>query len=104
MLQPMLTTPQHALLNKCLCLKTPNITCPHPPCPCNQQDVGVDPEAQNPNTRIYMTRAAQPWHVDSCDVVALLCLAEAQVGFGWEGGRRVGAEAKVGFGWGLGEG
>jgi hypothetical protein len=33
------------------------------------QDVGVDPLCQNPATRIYMTRAAQPWHVDSCDIV-----------------------------------
>lgn len=45
-----------------------------------QQDVGVDSDLKNPNTRIYMTRAAQPWHVDSSDVVGLLCLAEAQVG------------------------
>jgi hypothetical protein len=29
----------------------------------------VDPLCQNPATRIYMTRAAQPWHVDSCDIV-----------------------------------
>jgi hypothetical protein len=27
-----------------------------------------------------MTRAAQPWHVDSSDYVALLCLAEAKEG------------------------
>ncbi|KAI8467756.1 MAG: hypothetical protein J3K34DRAFT_429454 [Monoraphidium minutum] len=43
-------------------------------------DVGVDPENRNPNTRIYMTRAAQPWHVDSADAAALLCLAEAKEG------------------------
>jgi hypothetical protein len=29
----------------------------------------VDPLCENPATRIYMTRAAQPWHVDSCDIV-----------------------------------
>lgn len=44
------------------------------------KDVGIDPENSNPNTRIYMTRAAQPWHVDSADAVALLCLAEAKEG------------------------
>lgn len=44
------------------------------------KDVGVDPLNRNPNTRIYMTRAAQPWHVDSADVVALLCLSEAAEG------------------------
>lgn len=43
------------------------------------KDVGVDPDCLNPNTRIYMTRAAQPWHVDSADAVALLCLSEAKV-------------------------
>ncbi|GBF98150.1 clavaminate synthase [Raphidocelis subcapitata] len=49
------------------------------------KDVGVDPYLSNPNTRIYMTRAAQPWHVDSSDLVALLCLAEAKEGgnSGW---------------------
>lgn len=49
------------------------------------KDVGIDPDNKNPNTRIYMTRAAQPWHVDSADAVALLCLAEAKEGglTGW---------------------
>ncbi|WIA14323.1 hypothetical protein OEZ85_002853 [Tetradesmus obliquus] len=44
------------------------------------KDVGVDPLCQNPATRIYMTRAAQPWHVDSCDIVGLLCLQPAKSG------------------------
>jgi hypothetical protein len=34
-----------------------------------------------------MTRAAQPWHVDSADNVALLCLQEAKVGWGGARGR-----------------
>lgn len=41
---------------------------------CAVQDVGVDPLCQNPATRIYMTRAAQPWHVDSCDIVGEACI------------------------------
>eukprot|EP00775_Hariotina_reticulata_P003159 gene3159-3437_t len=44
------------------------------------KDVGVDPLCENPATRIYMTRAAQPWHVDSCDIVGLLCLQTAKAG------------------------
>ncbi|OBZ91377.1 hypothetical protein A0J61_00562 [Choanephora cucurbitarum] len=35
----------------------------------------------DPTTRIYATRKAQPFHVDGTDVVALLCLSE-----GYEGG------------------
>jgi hypothetical protein len=38
----------------------------------------MDPS--NPNHRVYATRAAQPYHTDSCDLVALLCLATAQEG------------------------
>lgn len=37
--------------------------------------------AEEPTTRIYATRKAQPFHVDGTDVVALLCLQE-----GYEGG------------------
>jgi hypothetical protein len=64
----------------CQCAAIPPQPNPHPKPQPHPQDVGVDPENSNPNTRIYMTRAAQPWHVDSSDVVALLCLAEAKVG------------------------
>lgn len=39
-------------------------------CMCVQvKDVGVDPDHLNPATRIYMTRVAQPWHIDSADLV-----------------------------------
>ncbi|KAG0164814.1 hypothetical protein DFQ28_009636 [Apophysomyces sp. BC1034] len=38
-------------------------------------------DAENPTTRIYATRKAQPFHVDGTDVVGLLCLHE-----GFEGG------------------
>uniref|UniRef100_A0A6S8M692 TauD/TfdA-like domain-containing protein n=1 Tax=Dunaliella tertiolecta TaxID=3047 RepID=A0A6S8M692_DUNTE len=44
------------------------------------KDVGVDPDQQDPTTRIYLTRAAQPWHCDSSDVVGLLCLEPALEG------------------------
>eukprot|EP00897_Mesotaenium_endlicherianum_P005689 jgi/Mesen1/5148/ME000255S04128 len=39
------------------------------------RDLGND--SSHPTTRIYTTRAAQPYHTDSCDVVALLCLQPA---------------------------
>jgi len=42
-------------------------------------DLGHDPN--DPATRIYATRRHQPFHTDSCDVVALLCLRAA-----WRGG------------------
>lgn len=42
------------------------------------RDIGHDP--RDPLTRIYATRAAQPFHTDSCDVVALLCLKTAKRG------------------------
>lgn len=41
-------------------------------------DLGLDPS--NPNHRIYATSAAQPFHTDSADIVALLCLREAMEG------------------------
>jgi hypothetical protein len=34
----------------------------------------------NPNVRIYQTNERQTFHTDSCDVVGLLCLREAQHG------------------------
>lgn len=37
-------------------------------------------DADEPTTRIYATRKAQPFHVDGTDVVALLCLNEGHEG------------------------
>ena len=42
------------------------------------KDIGLD--ASNPNHRIYATRAAQPFHTDSADLVGLLCLRKAKRG------------------------
>jgi len=42
------------------------------------KDIGGDPH--DPKTRIYTTSLAQPYHVDSCDVVGLLCLKKAKEG------------------------
>lgn len=42
------------------------------------RDLGEDPV--NPATRIYRTKARQRFHVDSCDVVGLLCLQKARSG------------------------
>eukprot|EP00854_Cymbomonas_tetramitiformis_P000976 gene976-1493_t len=42
------------------------------------KDIGGD--KNDPKTRIYTTNAAQPYHVDSCDVVGLLCLKPAMSG------------------------
>lgn len=42
------------------------------------RDLGLD--AQDPNVRIYQTRARQTFHTDSCDIVALLCLKTARKG------------------------
>ena len=39
------------------------------------KDIGKDPE--NPVTRIYQTSFRQPYHVDSCDIVGLLCLRKS---------------------------
>jgi alpha-ketoglutarate-dependent taurine dioxygenase len=41
-------------------------------------DLGRDPN--DPTARIYQTHARQTFHTDGCDVVALLCLAEAKAG------------------------
>jgi hypothetical protein len=46
--------------------------------PGHVKDIGGDPS--DPKTRIYTTSAAQPYHVDSCDVVGLLCLQQAKRG------------------------
>jgi hypothetical protein len=42
------------------------------------RDVGANPE--DTKTRIYQTSARQTFHTDSADVVALLCLQDAQEG------------------------
>lgn len=42
------------------------------------RDVGAD--ANDPNTRIYQTHERQTFHTDSADVVALLCLQDAEEG------------------------
>lgn len=44
------------------------------------KDTGIDPEHKNPVNRIYLTRAAQPWHNDAADLVGLICLKTAQEG------------------------
>jgi hypothetical protein len=36
--------------------------------------------SRDPNIRIYQTRERQTFHTDSCDVVGLLCLAQAKSG------------------------
>jgi len=41
-------------------------------------DMGLS--GSDPNVRIYQTRERQTFHTDSCDVVGLLCLREAQSG------------------------
>ena len=41
-------------------------------------DLGGD--ASDPRTRIYTTKAAQPFHTDSADIVGLLCLERAMRG------------------------
>lgn len=43
-------------------------THPNPPLP-DPQDLGFDSTYQDPSTRVYMTRAAQPWHADAADLV-----------------------------------
>jgi hypothetical protein len=42
------------------------------------KDLGHDPH--HPDTRLYATSAAQPWHNDAADLVSLLCLSEAREG------------------------
>lgn len=42
------------------------------------KDLGLDPA--NPQTRLYATHAAQPYHNDASDVVGLLCLKNAREG------------------------
>jgi len=42
------------------------------------RDDGSDPD--DPNVRLYRTRAAQPFHTDGSDVVGLLCLQPAKAG------------------------
>lgn len=43
-------------------------------------------DAGDPDVRIYTTSAAQPWHVDDADLVALLCLRKAKANDGGSGG------------------
>ena len=42
------------------------------------KDIGRDPA--HPETRIYQTSAAQPWHTDATHLVSLLCLKTAKEG------------------------
>ena len=42
------------------------------------RDIGAD--INDPNSRIYQTKARQHFHTDSCDVVGLLCLKKAKSG------------------------
>jgi hypothetical protein len=42
------------------------------------KDIGHDPAS--PETRLYATAAAQPWHNDAADLVSLLCLRNAREG------------------------
>ena len=42
------------------------------------RDIGLDPE--NPEHRLYGTRARHLYHTDSCDIVGLLCLQIAKAG------------------------
>ena len=43
------------------------------------KDIGHDPK--NPDTRLYATNLAQPWHNDGpADLVSLLCLKAAKAG------------------------
>jgi hypothetical protein len=42
------------------------------------KDIGHDPS--HPDTRLYATAAAQPWHNDAADLVSLLCLHNAKEG------------------------
>ncbi len=42
------------------------------------QDIGHDPS--KPDTRLYATHEAQPFHNDAADLVSLLCLANAPEG------------------------
>ena len=36
---------------------------------CRMQDIGMDP--RRPDTRVYGTSLAQPWHTDSSDIVGM---------------------------------
>ncbi|GMQ85822.1 MAG: TauD/TfdA family dioxygenase [Acidimicrobiia bacterium] len=42
------------------------------------RDIGLDPD--NPEHRLYGTRARHLYHTDSCDIVGLLCLQTAKSG------------------------
>lgn len=44
------------------------------------QDVSPPGGWENPVNRVYATHGAQPYHTDSSDLVALLCLKPAKVG------------------------
>lgn len=44
------------------------------------QDVNPPGGYENPVNRVYATHGAQPYHTDSSDLVALLCLKPAKVG------------------------
>lgn len=50
---------------------------PHAPPPA-LTNTGLDPSL--PETRLYATHEAQPWHNDISDLVSLLCLKSAREG------------------------
>src|SRR5207237_10022442 len=43
-------------------------------------DLGIGLSATDPNLRSYATAERQRFHIDRCDVVALLCLRRAKTG------------------------
>ena len=45
---------------------------------CQLQDIGMDP--RRPDTRVYGTSLAQPWHTDSSDIVGKLACSHTRVG------------------------
>ncbi|MGZ5966710.1 MAG: TauD/TfdA family dioxygenase [Polyangiales bacterium] len=45
---------------------------------CSVRDTGADPD--DPNVRLYTTRAEQDFHTDGADIIGLLCLRTAKSG------------------------
>mmetsp|Transcript_8941 Transcript_8941/g.27124 ORF Transcript_8941/g.27124 Transcript_8941/m.27124 type:complete len:356 (-) Transcript_8941:65-1132(-) len=62
------------------------------------KDTGVDPLHKNPDTRIYLTRAAQPWHVDSVDLVGECGGLPGRSCWRWPAGDATSAGVGHGFG------
>ena len=50
-----------------LCLQQASGSGAHVVCRCCMQDIGLDP--RRPDTRVYGTSLAQPWHTDASDIV-----------------------------------